>query len=708
LKGERRKMKKQLSLIAIGILILSMMAFLPNIANAYPPADYKTSIITAADRLVALQSSTDGGWDWYVNGLIAHTANPSAYNLYGVTALGLIDAYELTGNTAYLTAAKNTADFMKYGDPSIGDFYNGYDDYHWGYSYDYRFLMSYSAVSGDLSYKNYALDAWAWQKANKAAFTDGNQETLWAYYPDPGYAAWGTSDWGLATLRMGDTVWATSMATVMHNHMADILLSDPMAMGSTLRFLATIGGYAGDVTLLKEELVALQELDGSWEFPGYLYPCTQSTAYAVMGLWTAGEYTAARKGADWLVSTQGTLGALAGGWPQTDYEGLYDETSETDSEPLQALFTAMPATLYINPPSISKSPSDLNSFFDVYVDVDINDLFAFDIKITWDNTLITFSSFDKTPLTTIWPQGFFEPLGESGPVYQTGPGYFRYAAVATGQPGYTGTNHLFKLTFQIVKACNFELSTSIHFDTVKLSNSDADEITGIKTDGSYTMSATTPDLHFEFIDPNPSKPIEYCKTFQIEVNVTDCTNLNDYNLTIAYDSSLLNLTDVSWTDGVLGGGTDGASYTDSPVGTITIIDTGGITWTGTNGLLFTLTFHVEFNDDPGHIWRTNNLGPLHAFIKFNEATLSFVDPVGTITKSGINMPADLDIVVKLIQGDVNCDGKVGVEDLRTVAACYDELVPLGTEPHAKYDLKHDGAIDLYDLVKVATNFWYGY
>jgi hypothetical protein len=363
---------------------------------------------------------------------------------------------------------------------------------------------------------------------------------------------------------------------------------------------------------------------------------------------------------------------------------------------------ANPDTIYINPGSTSKSPSDLNSFFDVYVDVDIHDLFAFDIKITWDDALITFSSLDNSPLNTIWPQGFFEPLNPNPPPgYVTGPGYVRYAAVAEGKPGYTGTNHLFKLTFKIVKACNFVLSTSIHFDTVKLSDSNANPISATITDGQYSMSATTPDLEFEFYDPTPSKPIEYCKTFQIKVYVTDiCAQLKDYDLVIAYDSSLLKLTVVDWTGGVLGGPSDGASYTESPAGTINVVDTGGITFTGTNGLLFTLTFHVEFTgEDPTHIWRTDNLGPLHAFIKFNDATLSFVE--GTITKSGINMPADQDIVVKLIQGDVDCDGNVDVFDLRTVAVYYDQSGP------AKYDLRVDGTIDIYDLVLIAANFGYG-
>jgi hypothetical protein len=371
--------------------------------------------------------------------------------------------------------------------------------------------------------------------------------------------------------------------------------------------------------------------------------------------------------------------------------------------------------IYISPGTINKDPINVDSFFDVYVDVNIDPsrdpygLFGFDIKITWDNSMITFDSLDKTPLSTIWSgYTYFEPLTAIPPytAVQSGAGYVRYAAVEQGGSGYTGTGHLFKLTFKIVKSCNFVLSTLIHFDTVKLSDPDGEEIAATKTDGSYTMSATTPDLHFGFIDPNPSKPIEYCKTFQIKVNVTDCTSLNDYTLVIAYNNSLLNLTDVSWTNGVLGDGTDGASYTEDPPGTITVVDTGGIIWTGTNGLLFTLTFHVEFIADLEHIWRTNNLGPLHAFIKFTGASLSYVDPAGIITESGIDMPADLDIVVNLIQGDVNCDGKVNVMDLTTVAALYDQTV---TPDIAKYNLKAtDNVIDLYDLVKVATNFFYGW
>jgi hypothetical protein len=216
------------------------------------------------------------------------------------------------------------------------------------------------------------------------------------------------------------------------------------------------------------------------------------------------------------------------------------------------------------------------------------------------------------------------------------------------------------------------------------------------------MALTIPDLEFELVDTTPTKPFEFCKTFQIKVYVTDiCANLKDYNLVILYATELLKLTGVDWTDGVLGGPPE-ATYTESPAGTINVIDTGDTTWSGLKGLLFTLTFHVEFDDREEHIWHTG-IPPydhLHAFIKFTGATLSFEE--GIIYMSGITMPSDLDVIVNLIRGDVTCDGKVDIDDLRTVASLYDQTGP------SKYDLTKDETIDIFDLVVVATNFLYGY
>jgi hypothetical protein len=127
-------------------------------------------------------------------------------------------------------------------------------------------------------------------------------------------------------------------------------------------------------------------------------------------------------------------------------------------------------TLYIDPSSVAKAPADNGHTFIVSVKIsDVTDLFGFDIIITWDNTLITFHSIDVSPLSAVFPI-YFEPLPVPG--YETGDGYVRFAAVKEGKPGFTGSDTLFTLTFNIVKAGNFPYSTSIDFDTFLLPKSE--------------------------------------------------------------------------------------------------------------------------------------------------------------------------------------------------------------------------------------------
>jgi hypothetical protein len=385
-------------------------------------------------------------------------------------------------------------------------------------------------------------------------------------------------------------------------------------------------------------------------------------------------------------------------WPK-DSKAYYDPPDPTTWGDVHLAPPTVQTTLYIDPPLVTKVPADVGTTFPVSVKIkDVTDLFGFDIKITWDNTLITFSSLDKTPLSSIWPQGFYEPLTPSP---QTGPGYVRFAALATGGSGFTGSGTLFTMTFHVEEGCNFPRSTPIHFDTVVLSDSASALIDAVLTDGLYKMSATVPDLEFVLVDPTPGKPFEYCKTFEVEVYVTHISaNLKDYDFIIDYNSELLRFVDVDYW-GVLGGTSDQASYTLLAPGRVEVKDTGGIVWSGDRGLLFALTFHVEFNDDIGHIWRSTSPQQLPAQVSFEAAELSFLE--GTVPMGGILMPSALTVTINLIQGDVDCDGNVDVFDLRAVAAYYDQTVPPAP---AKYDIKTTNNIDIFDIVLVAAKFGY--
>jgi hypothetical protein len=355
-------------------------------------------------------------------------------------------------------------------------------------------------------------------------------------------------------------------------------------------------------------------------------------------------------------------------------------------------------------PSFSKGPGDLGTTFTVPVQIsNVSDLFGLDINITWDNTLITFQSLSNASLSTVWPQGWFEPLNVS---QESSAGSARFAAVATGLPGYTntGTTTLFTINFTVVKSGNFPYSTSIHFNTVKLSDHNANAITATLTDGSYSMSATVPDISFTLVNPNTAKPWEYGKYFEVQVYASDITStLTGYDLKVDYTSDLLAFYSVyAW--GALGTGT----VDTSTPGVVHVSISSGTPNTGVSILLFTLTFQITFDDSIGHIWRTSNTGPLTASISLDMTygTLTFQEGTLYVDGSGvtpITPPSTIAQPINLIKGDVECNGWVNILDLHTVAAYYGQSVPPAP---AKYDLKTDGIIDIYDLVEIATNFNY--
>ena len=298
----------------------------------YAIGKYYTSVEKAIDRIVALQSSSDYGWDWIVTGLTAHSGNPSGVNLYGVTALGLLDAFELTQNITYFFAAQKVADYMARGDPTTGAFWaNGF-----GYGFDYMFLVQFSEVSGRSEYKDYAIKAWNWQKTHIGRYADNNQSYLYNYFytnwvASHGIVIWNSVSYALGAYYLGDTAWAENMTKVIAANFTNIAADgfQYIGWGHALKLFQTIDptGYATEIASAVNSLKTSQTYSGCW--PG---GWAQDAAYAVMGLAAVGETEAAEKGADWLVSTQG-YGSIVGGWKEPDG----NEYSEITSEAAQAL-----------------------------------------------------------------------------------------------------------------------------------------------------------------------------------------------------------------------------------------------------------------------------------------------------------------------------------------------------------------------------------
>jgi hypothetical protein len=359
--------------------------------------------------------------------------------------------------------------------------------------------------------------------------------------------------------------------------------------------------------------------------------------------------------------------------------------------------------LYTSPKPVSKTYSDIGANFTFDVNIaNITDLFGFDIKLTWDNSLITFTHVDyNSTFNALWGSGRWALSNSTN-----GVGYYRVIVVAEAPAtGFTGSHTLFTLTFHIKKGSNIAiLQTPIHFEIAKLSNSLWTPIPATVEDGLYQISPNTPGLVLKLVDPDTSKPFVYGKTFDVQVNVTYVSSqLTGFNITIAYGTELFNYTGVTWADSVFG---TGLSPVWNPLlGTVTLVKTGGAGYVGANGLLFTLYFQIKFDDRVTHIWRTNAPHDLNGNVSFSNAQLTFVE--GTLLKSGIAIGSTLPVTAHLIRGDVNCDGKVNILDLRTVATYYDKKNIQPADPWYKYDLTMDGTIDIFDLVVVASNYGYG-
>ena len=376
------------------------------------------------------------------------------------------------------------------------------------------------------------------------------------------------------------------------------------------------------------------------------------------------------------------------------------------------IVSALPAPLlYTTPTHIQKAPSDATTHTTFNLQVTLENfanLAGFDIKLTWGNSLITATPIDyTTALNALWGAGDWSAFTYSG------TGYYEVVAVAYATSATnTAAQTLFALTFTVAESSNFPLSTAIHFATVKLSDNTTpvpNQIPATVADGMYYMSGAAPDLELTVLkwDKGTSTWITgasyqflWGNTFEVQVYVTGISAnspLQSYDVKISYDNTLASLVSADFSSGIFSSGTN--NY-DTLVTNVVHVSGSGTGWSGTSGLLFTLTFEVKFDPTANHIWKYGNTNYLTFQIGIADATLGF-GSIGSIGYSGITTPSSITIEVDFIRGDVNCDGVVNFLDFNPIAYYYGQTVPPAA---SQYDLNADGSIDIYDLVTAATNY----
>ncbi len=327
----------------------------------------KDNKFDAGERLVDTQNN-DGGWEWN-NPDTDPTTNPNPKsNLVGVTAMGLLKAYEASGNSDYFDAAEDSAYeiadhyIVDYPGEAYGD-REAYERTGWkgGGAYtneDILFLQrigKYYNVGNLFTTKagEAIVDRWdAYSNSAQAVYTfiKGVRPADLFY--------WDLAPLMEATVDAANTVSDSDQAMILRNNalaLADLVANDQWGAGyfieswdnsdshlgqaSAIRILQLANDMSFDVdysTKITDGVTALltqQNSDGSFQFEDN--KSIQVTAYAALALETAGNRADAEKAVNYIISQQNANG----GWYEEEGTSNADEYPEVDSEALRAIIT---------------------------------------------------------------------------------------------------------------------------------------------------------------------------------------------------------------------------------------------------------------------------------------------------------------------------------------------------------------------------------
>jgi hypothetical protein len=365
------------------------------------------------------------------------------------------------------------------------------------------------------------------------------------------------------------------------------------------------------------------------------------------------------------------------------------------------------ANLFVDPLNVVKKigTDHVGDTFEVAVKVEnVTDLYGLDIRLTWDDSLISYDHESYVAsLSTIWGPS----QGDNWTVvtHQGGFGYYRFIAVALNN-SFTGSGNLFTVGFKINDpSTNSMKQTQFHFDINKLSNSASQAIAHDAEDGTYQVWGNTPTLSMtNSVGGNSRICRKLNEPFNVLLGISGAVSLTGVDIVVNYDKSM-----ISYQSSSIGWGT--GSISDDGNGHVTILLSGS----GSASTLATITF--KSNPNYPQIWKDPSTGqPSNIFasstgIYLNSATLNYPAPQpalmylqGEPLPHQVNPPtSDISYSFQPIKGDVNNDGTVDIVDLTLVAYWYDQN-------DAQYNLIGGSPylVDIFDLVVVASNFWYTY
>ena len=324
-------MKKRITLL---VLLVLALFFVLNVFEALAGGNARRPAIVAGtarvQELQRMDSGWEGTWYWYVG------STGNATNLTGVTALGLLEAFNDVKDAAYLDAAVQAAAFIQ---AHLGVGATGTQYHVRTTAPDIVFLHKLSETTGDDSYAIRANQEWAnltsfWPAADDldAFFRTINRPSIWdiAFFLEAAYLS-------------GDTTWADDAAAILANISDTFYYTDTtwwyaLNLAGAVRALVGCGyfeQYSEEVIALLTWLIGMVDEDigvGGW---------VQDTAYAVMAFNSVGG--SARQYANslgrWLAGAQ----EASDGWLEDG-----DEYPEVDGEAVRALSCTIGSNITID------------------------------------------------------------------------------------------------------------------------------------------------------------------------------------------------------------------------------------------------------------------------------------------------------------------------------------------------------------------------
>jgi len=246
-----------------------------------------SAIIRGADRLLQTQNM-DGGWNW-------QTGTPSHTNVLGVTAYGVLRAYQMTGEQKYMDSLEKAYDYANNAVPV----YTGNKETTLGVDScpDITWLVEMSELTGDSKYANLAKERYD-QRIAAFGGADAFADYLVSVRPD-GLAPWDIDLCVKAAKALnvyyGEKNYAddkTAMAKVSFDAMYGISPTFDPSNPSEGDYVIGLAGAIDTFRVtsigndkldsLVDYLLGAQKSNGCWQSEGS--DDAQATAYAVLEL----------------------------------------------------------------------------------------------------------------------------------------------------------------------------------------------------------------------------------------------------------------------------------------------------------------------------------------------------------------------------------------------------------------------------------------